>query len=96
MIPLLAGSPFDSPYAIPIIAIVAGIGGWVLVTIAWTVSRAWSRVRTAAYNARLKQMMIEQGMSAEEIVRVIESGASESPDAKPGERDPGGRRHRSL
>lgn len=31
----------------------------------------WRRVRVAAYNARLKQLMIERGMTADEIERVL-------------------------
>lgn len=50
-----------------------------VVAIVSTVS--WNRRKTqeAAYNARLKQMMIERGMNANEIDVVIRSG----PDSKP-------------
>lgn len=41
------------------------------VAIAITVARAVRRTREAAYNARLKQLMIERGMSALEIEQVI-------------------------
>lgn len=51
--------------------VVFAMGGIVAATA--VVSLHWRRSREAAYNARLKQMMIEQGMSAEDIVRIIES-----------------------
>lgn len=38
------------------------------------VAHQWRRQREAAYNARLKQMMIERGMSVDEIERVIRAG----------------------
>ena len=39
--------------------------------IVWVIAHYWRRVRVAAYNARLKQLMIERGMSADEIERVL-------------------------
>lgn len=39
--------------------------------IVWVVAHHWRKHRVAAYNARLKQLMIERGMSADEIERVI-------------------------
>ena len=39
--------------------------------VVWTIGRQWRRARVAAYNARLKQLMIERGMSADEIERVL-------------------------
>ncbi len=51
------------------LAIVFGVGGTVAVF--GIVTYQWRRAKEAAYNARLKQMMIERGMSADEIERVI-------------------------
>lgn len=45
-----------------------------VVSFTWIVASQWRRAREAAYNARLKQMMIERGMSAAEIERVIKVG----------------------
>lgn len=46
-----------------------------LIAVVTIVATQQRRAREAAYNARLKQLMIERGMSAEEIERVITSGA---------------------
>jgi hypothetical protein len=64
-------SLLNGPYAIPLFAIAAGVFGWICVTIAVQ----WRRAREAAYNARLKQLMIERGMSAAEIKTVLEADA---------------------
>lgn len=39
-----------------------------------TLTVQWRKRSEAAYNARLKQMMIERGMTADEIDRVVSSG----------------------
>lgn len=58
------------------IAILAtGAGG--AVAISAIVASQLRRARESAYNARLKQLMIERGMSADEIERVIRSGPGE-------------------
>lgn len=41
------------------------------ISIVLIVARHWRRVRIASYNARLKQLMIERGWSADEIERVL-------------------------
>jgi hypothetical protein len=51
---------------------VVGMGAIIVFT--WIIANQWRRTREAAYNARLKQMMIERGMSAAEIERVIKVG----------------------
>lgn len=43
----------------------------------WVVVHHWRKHRVAAYNARLKQLMIERGMSAREINEVLEAGGSQ-------------------
>jgi hypothetical protein len=45
----------------------------VLIVLGTTISRCWVKVRKAALEADLKREMIERGMSADEIVRVIEA-----------------------
>jgi hypothetical protein len=48
------------------------------IAIVWIIAYQWRRARVAAYNARLKQLMIERGMSASEIERVLNAdGASD-------------------
>jgi hypothetical protein len=63
------------------VASVVTIGVFLVV---WTIARQWRRARVAAYNARLKQLMIERGMSADEIERVLETDANldEAPKGK--------------
>jgi hypothetical protein len=57
-------------YDIAVIAIVLPM----LVAVVWIVAHQWRKTRVAAYNARLKQLMIERGMSADEIERVLRAG----------------------
>ena len=47
-----------------------------LVGIVWIIAHQWRRIRVAAYNARLKQLMIERGMSASDIERVLKADGS--------------------
>jgi len=63
-----------SPYVIPLVAVIVAPLAWVLVS----AIGQWRKVRVAAYNARLKQLMIERGMSASEIRAVLQAG----PDAE--------------
>lgn len=41
------------------------------------VTHHWRKHREVAYNARLKQLMIERGMSADEIERVVQATPGE-------------------
>lgn len=43
------------------------------VAVVWIIAHYWRKTRVAAYNARLKQLMIERGMSAGEIERVLQA-----------------------
>ena len=47
------------------------IGG--ICFLVWVLSHQWRKAREAAYNARLKQLMIERGMTAGEIERILAS-----------------------
>jgi hypothetical protein len=59
----------------PVLGVAVLIGlptiGWVITDIA----RNWRKVRVSEHLAALKQSMIERGMSAEEIERVLAAGA---------------------
>jgi hypothetical protein len=59
----------------PVLAIAVVIGvpviGWVITDIA----KNWRKVRVSEQLAALKQSMIERGMTAEEIERVLDAGA---------------------
>jgi len=58
----------------PVLGIAVFMGvpflAWVVISIAHN----WRRVRTSEHLAALKQNMIERGMSAEDIERVINAG----------------------
>ena len=54
------------------------IGG--VVAIISVVSHQWLKHRKLAYNARLKQLMIERGMTADEIERVVRATPGEMRD----------------
>jgi len=56
-------------YDIAVISIVLPM----VVAVVWIIAHQWRKTRVAAYNARLKQLMIERGMSASEIERVLEA-----------------------
>lgn len=55
------------------IAMASIIVPMVVVTV-WIIAHQWRKTRVAAYNAKLKQLMIERGMSASEIRDVLEAG----------------------
>jgi|GEM_PF-3235798 len=59
-------------FTIAIVAISGGLG----VAFTWILADQWRRVRVAAYNARLKQLMIERGMSVDEVERVLAAGGN--------------------
>lgn len=67
-LPLLAMND-DDVFAFFVVFIAIGA----FVAVVSVVSHNWRRAKEAGYNARLKQLMIERGMSGEEIVRVIEA-----------------------
>ena len=49
-------------------------GGWVIVAIVKSFTNSWRKVREAEQAAALKQSMVEKGMSAEDIERVLRAG----------------------
>jgi hypothetical protein len=51
------------------------VGG--LIALTAILSHHWRRHREIAYNARLKQLMIERGMTADEIERVVQATPNE-------------------
>ena len=55
----------------------------VLIVLGTSFLRHWSRVRVAALEAELKVEMVRQGMSADEICRVVAS----RPGVRPARRD---------
>jgi len=53
------------------------ITGGVLICLGSSLIHSWSKVRRTSIEADLKREMIERGMSADEICRVIESRAGD-------------------
>ena len=49
-------------------------GGWVIVAIVRSFTESWRRVREAEQTAALKQSMVDKGMSADDIERVLRAG----------------------
>jgi hypothetical protein len=62
-----------------VVALILMMAGGIFIAMIAILSHHWRRARESAYNARLKQLMIERGMSAAEIERVI--SAREQPPA---------------
>lgn len=64
------------------IAMIVIAAGWIIPVTAGAVAKNWRRARESEQLALLKQSMVERGMSAEEIERVINAGM---PGRKPAE-----------
>jgi hypothetical protein len=60
---------------IPVMAIVMGTLTGLGIVVAKIVSKAWQVVRANEADAALKQEMLDRGMSAEEIERVIRASS---------------------
>jgi hypothetical protein len=58
-------------------------GGWIITSVASTFARNWRKARESEHLAALKQNMIEKGMSAEEIQRVISAAPAPAEDKQP-------------
>ena len=63
---------FDKMPAILCITFI--FGGWVIVAIVRSFTDNWRKVREAEQTAALKQTMVDKGMSADEIERVLKAG----------------------
>lgn len=53
---------------------VFGIGGWVIVDVVKSIASNWRKKHESEHMAALKQSMVERGMAAEEIERVVDAG----------------------
>jgi hypothetical protein len=65
-------SVFDNLPAILCITFI--FGGWVIVAFVRSFTESWRKVREAEQQAALKQSMVEKGMSAADIERVLKAG----------------------
>lgn len=61
---------FSSPFGWLSVAVVAGV----ISSIASSITSNWRRIREAEQMAVLKQNMVERGMSADEIERILNAG----------------------
>jgi hypothetical protein len=61
-----------------LIAVIAITGGLIIVLVIM-VADYWHRIRKAEIAAKLKQDMLDRGMSAEEIRIVLDAGTKKSP-----------------
>lgn len=52
------------------------------VLIAYSVAHSIRKMREAAYTARLKQLMIERGMSAADIDQIVRARMGDRPDVR--------------
>jgi hypothetical protein len=49
-------------------------GGWVITGVVSSIMTNWRKTREAEQIAALKQSLVERGMSADDIVRVLNAG----------------------
>jgi hypothetical protein len=61
-------------------ALFLSLAAGVLIVLGTTLSGCWVRVRKATLEAELKRDMIERGMSADEICRVIQARSGSCKD----------------
>ncbi|QDV63458.1 MULTISPECIES: hypothetical protein [Crateriforma] len=66
---------FTSPFSIPIVAIVCAVGIPIL-------AKTWGDWAKHQETCRLKESMIQRGMSVDEIERVMAAGDSKSTDCR--------------
>jgi hypothetical protein len=58
-------------------------GGWIIVAVTISIAKNWRKIHESEHAAALKQSMIERGMSADDIERVLRAGPR--PDTSEGE-----------
>jgi len=59
-------------------AITLIFGGWIITSIVGSITGNWRKVREAEQMAALKQSMVEKGMSAADIERVMNAGTKKA------------------
>jgi len=88
---LACASLFNSPFSIPIFVVGFIMAGAAVISVGTTAAVQIRKARVAAYDARLKQLMIERGMTADEIAMVLQARSYDDDDE---DDDRGGRRRR--
>jgi hypothetical protein len=71
---------FFSSHNVWVLIPLAALVGWSLVEMVSRITQQWRRVRIAEIEASLKQQMIERGMSASEIERVLHASRDSAPE----------------
>ena len=61
-----------------ILAVTLIFGGWIITSVVGSIMGNWRKVREAEQNAALKQSMIDKGMPAADIERVLSAGGRKS------------------
>jgi hypothetical protein len=61
-----------------IVAVTLIFGGWIVTSIVGSITGNWRKVREAEQMAALKQSMVEKGMSAADIERVMNAGTKKA------------------
>lgn len=61
-----------------LLGMLAVVGG-VIISVSTAVTGQWRRVREAEINAALKAQMLDQGMAAADIVKVLDAGRPPEP-----------------
>ena len=71
-------SLFSSPLVIPVVAIL-GVFGWLIIS---SIVVAVRQIVKHRNEVELKQLLVDRGMSAEEIERVVQASSPEEADAE--------------
>lgn len=71
---------------IPVLAIMMGTLTAVAIIVTKILTKSWQQIRASEADAALKQEMLERGMSADEIERVIRASSKSNRWGKRGER----------
>ena len=74
---MLAGQAWQVIFGMPQIAVIMGC----LIPIAGIIAGAWCKAQNTRSEAELKRTLVEQGLSADDIVRIIAAKAKEPPDS---------------
>ncbi len=79
---MLAVDWSDFLQSIPgILSVTFLFGGWIFVAVIGSLAKNWRKVHESEHLATLKQSMIERGMSAADIERVLRAGPDSPEDA---------------
>lgn len=65
-----------------VLFVVFVFGGWVINSVVSSFTNNWRQVRQSEQLAALKQTMVERGLSAEDIERIMNAGSEEAAAAQ--------------